>query len=178
MATLLKPPRIPLIFLAARAHCWLMGNLSPTSTPRSLSTGLLSSRSAPSLWWCMGLFLPRCRTLHLRLLSLLVAASVQKLYRVSSSATVLSTWKISWVARFLEQRDIDQLLQEGNRLWCTSVVQQSSLVCNTLSVFPLRTLLSPGHEIELLFLKDWQGCSFYTLRGCDSRGLNGTPILW
>ena len=51
-------PRIPLAFLAARAHCWLMVNLSSTSTPRSLSTELLSSRSAPSLYWCLGLFLP------------------------------------------------------------------------------------------------------------------------
>jgi len=42
-------PRIPLAFLAARAHCWLMVNLSPTRTPRSLSAELLSSRSAPSL---------------------------------------------------------------------------------------------------------------------------------
>ena len=37
-------PRIPLAFLAARAHCWLMVNLSSTRTPRSLSTELLSSR--------------------------------------------------------------------------------------------------------------------------------------
>jgi len=62
-------PRIPLAFLAARGHCWLMVNLSSTRTPRSLSAELLSSRSAPSLSWCMGLFLPRCRTLHLPLLS-------------------------------------------------------------------------------------------------------------
>jgi len=39
-------PRIPLAFLATRAHCWLMVNFS-TRTPRSLSTELLSSRSAP-----------------------------------------------------------------------------------------------------------------------------------
>jgi len=32
-----------------RAHCWLMVNLSSTSTPRSLSAELLSSRSAPNL---------------------------------------------------------------------------------------------------------------------------------
>jgi len=34
-----------LAFLAARAHCWLMVNLSSTRTPRSLSAELLSSRS-------------------------------------------------------------------------------------------------------------------------------------
>jgi len=40
--------------LAARAHCWLMVNLSSTRTPRSLSAELLSSRSTPSLYWCHG----------------------------------------------------------------------------------------------------------------------------
>ena len=44
-------PRIPLAFLAARAHCWLIVNLSSTRTPRSLSAELLSSRSTPSLLW-------------------------------------------------------------------------------------------------------------------------------
>ena len=64
-------PRISLAFLAGRAHCWLMVNLSSTRTPRSLSAELLSSRSTPSLYWCMALFLPRCRTLHLPLLNLI-----------------------------------------------------------------------------------------------------------
>jgi len=41
-------PRIPLAFLAARAHCWLMVNLLSIRTPRSLSVELLSSRSAPA----------------------------------------------------------------------------------------------------------------------------------
>ena len=68
---LLMHPRIPLAFLAARAHCWLMVNLSSTRTPRSLSAELLSSRSTPSLYWCMRLFLPRRRTLHLALLNLI-----------------------------------------------------------------------------------------------------------
>ena len=63
--------RMPLVFLAARAHCWLMVNLSSTRTPRSLSAEMLSSRSTPSLYWCMGLFLPTCRTLHLPLLNLI-----------------------------------------------------------------------------------------------------------
>ena len=74
---LLMHPRIPLAFLAARAHCWLMVNLSSTRTPRSLSAELLSSRSTPSLYWCMGLFLPRCRTVHLPLLNLIRFLSAQ-----------------------------------------------------------------------------------------------------
>jgi len=39
---LLKHPRIPLAFLATRAHCWLMANLLFTWT--SFSTEFLSSR--------------------------------------------------------------------------------------------------------------------------------------
>jgi len=37
-------PRIPLAFLAARAHYWLMVNLSSTRTPRSLSAEYANSR--------------------------------------------------------------------------------------------------------------------------------------
>jgi len=70
-------PSRPLAFLAARAHCWLTVNFSSTRTPRSLSTELLSSRSAPSLYWCMGLFLPRCRTLHLPLFNFISFLSAQ-----------------------------------------------------------------------------------------------------
>jgi len=48
-------PRMPLAFLAARAHCWLMVNLSSTRTPRSLSAELLYSYGQRSetfrLWW-------------------------------------------------------------------------------------------------------------------------------
>ncbi|NXA57058.1 GOGB1 protein, partial [Nothocercus julius] len=42
-------PRTPLAFLATRAPCCLMVNLSSTMTPRSFSAELLSSRSVPSL---------------------------------------------------------------------------------------------------------------------------------
>ncbi|KAK4810782.1 hypothetical protein QYF61_008754, partial [Mycteria americana] len=59
----LMQPRIPLA-LAARAHCWLMFNLVSTRTPRSFSARLLSSWVAPSIYWCLGLFLPKCRTWH------------------------------------------------------------------------------------------------------------------
>ena len=43
-------PRIRLAFWATRSHCWLMTNQLPTRTPRSFSTELLSSRSAPHLY--------------------------------------------------------------------------------------------------------------------------------
>lgn len=40
----------------------------PWTTPWPPGPSLLPSRSAPSLYWCMGLFLHRGRTLHLPLL--------------------------------------------------------------------------------------------------------------
>ena len=69
-------PRIPLAFLTTRAHCWLMVKLS-TRTPGSLATELHSSRSTPSLYWCMELFLPRYSTLHLFLLNFVRFLSAQ-----------------------------------------------------------------------------------------------------
>jgi len=68
---------MPLAFLTTRAHYWLMVNLPATKTPRSLSTELLCSRSAPSLYWCIGLLLPRCRTLHLPLLKFIMFLCAQ-----------------------------------------------------------------------------------------------------
>ena len=87
-------PRILLAFLAARAHCWLMVNLSSTRTPRSLSAELLSSRSTPRLYWWMGLFLPRCRTLHLSLLNLFRFLSAQLSYFLAESSPNLQLKQI------------------------------------------------------------------------------------
>lgn len=53
-------------FCAARVHRWLTVGLA------SFSARLLCGWSAPqppSLYWCMGLFLPRCRTSHFPLLN-------------------------------------------------------------------------------------------------------------
>ncbi|KAK4827398.1 LOW QUALITY PROTEIN: hypothetical protein QYF61_017803 [Mycteria americana] len=47
-----------------RAHCWLIFNLVCTKTPKSFSAKLLSNWLAPSIYWCMELFLLRCKTLH------------------------------------------------------------------------------------------------------------------
>ena len=91
-------PRMPLAFLAARAHCWLMVNLSSTSTPRSFSAELLSSRSAPSLYWCIGLFLPRCRTLCLLLLNLIRFLSAQLF---SSQTPFRAHWKINFLTALI-----------------------------------------------------------------------------
>jgi len=65
----LTQPRVLSTFFAAGAHCWLMVNLVSTRTSRGFSANLLSSWAAPSIYWCMGLSLPRCRTLHFPLLN-------------------------------------------------------------------------------------------------------------
>ena len=51
-----------------------MVNLLATRIIRFFSAYLPSSQLAPSLYWCMGLFLPRCRTLHLSLLNHVMGA--------------------------------------------------------------------------------------------------------
>lgn len=67
-ATVLLQLKI-LMFLATRAHCWLMDNPLSIRGLWSFSAGLLSSWSEPSLYWWMKLLLLRCRTLHLSLLN-------------------------------------------------------------------------------------------------------------
>ena len=66
---LLMQPRRLVAFLATRARCWLVVDLLPTRIPRTFSGKLLSSQLATSVCWCVGLFLPRCRTWHLLLLN-------------------------------------------------------------------------------------------------------------
>lgn len=55
----LTQPRGPSAAFTARARCWLIANVSSTSTHRTFSTELRSSWSGTS---SPGLFLPRCRT--------------------------------------------------------------------------------------------------------------------
>ena len=53
----LMQTRMLLACFAATVYCWLMDNLG-LWTPRPFSTKLFCSYLAPSLCWCMGLFLP------------------------------------------------------------------------------------------------------------------------
>lgn len=56
--------RIPLAFLAARAHCLLMSRVvSPPLCPHVLCCRAAFQLGGPSMSWCLCLFLPRCRTL-------------------------------------------------------------------------------------------------------------------
>lgn len=57
----LTKPRMLLACFATRAYSWLMVSLLFTSTSRSISARLLST----CVCWCLALFLPRCRTVHL-----------------------------------------------------------------------------------------------------------------
>ena len=78
----LTHPRTWLDPLAAKAHCWLMVNLPPTRTPRSLSGELLSSRSFPSVYVYPGFPCLRCKVRPLPLLNFirLVIAQLSSLW--------------------------------------------------------------------------------------------------
>lgn len=61
---LLVQLRILFAYSAARAGGWLVLILVPTRAPRIFAAKLL-----PSLCWCLGLYLPGCRTLQFDLLN-------------------------------------------------------------------------------------------------------------
>lgn len=60
-----------LAFFSTWAHRWLVVSLLSTRTPSSFSGKMLSSQLAPVLDGYMGLFLPRGRTGHFPLLSMM-----------------------------------------------------------------------------------------------------------
>lgn len=62
-------PRALLAFTAVKAHYWLLCCLLPGKTSIFFSAVLLPSWSGPSLHWCKGLLLARCRSMHLSLLN-------------------------------------------------------------------------------------------------------------
>lgn len=64
--------------LVVRAYCWLMLSLLSSSTPRSLSAELLSSHPSPSLYLCLTLHHPRCRTQYLPLLNFIPLVITQR----------------------------------------------------------------------------------------------------
>jgi len=62
-------PRIWLACWTASVHCQVMFSFSSTNTPKSFSSWLLSIRSPSSLYLCLGLPQPMCRTFCLALLN-------------------------------------------------------------------------------------------------------------
>jgi len=108
-------PRIPLAFLAVRAHCWLMVNLSSTSTPRSLSAELLSSKSAPSLYWCLpGVVPPQVQDPALALVELHQVSHL--IYRQLSCC--LLTFKINGLTTSRAKIGVQKFLAPNNNSWC------------------------------------------------------------
>ena len=75
---LMQPRRLLAAFVVG-AHCCLMVSLLSIRTFQ----GLLSSLSALSVYWCLDLFLPRCRTLHFPLYSCMkfLSAHFSSLFR-------------------------------------------------------------------------------------------------
>lgn len=70
LATLLSmEPRILLAFWAESTHYWIMLSFTITNMPKSFSSGMPSIHSLPSLYLCLGLSWPMCRTLCLALLN-------------------------------------------------------------------------------------------------------------
>ena len=65
----LMQPRGLLVFFVVRTRCWLPVSLLATRTPRSFTAKLLLSWPIPSLSCCLGLSLPRSRTLNFPLLN-------------------------------------------------------------------------------------------------------------
>ena len=86
---LLMQPSIWLACWAASKHCWLVMSLSSINIYKSFTSGLLSSHSLPSLYLCLGLPLPKCRTLHLALLNFMRVTWAQ-LSRLSRSLWIAS----------------------------------------------------------------------------------------
>ena len=119
----LMHPRMGVALCAARTCCWLTLSLLPTSTPRSLSAGLLSSLSSHHLYLCLALLHPRCSIRHFNLLNFVpinhspVLQSIGILLQgLSSLQRVNSTFHLSIISKLAngafnstEQQSLEQL---------------------------------------------------------------------
>lgn len=85
--------QILLASFATRACYWLKCNLLFTVTCKAFPAKLLSSQSSPSMYWCLGLFLPSCRALHFPLFNFmsLLSSHFSHLLRSLWMAAQLST---------------------------------------------------------------------------------------
>ena len=84
---------------ATRAYCWIMFHLVSIRMPRSFSAELLSSWSGPSLSWCMGLFLPRLRIWHFRLLCKVLVRPLLQLVSIPLNGST-RIWSVSLSFQF------------------------------------------------------------------------------
>lgn len=92
----------PLCWMVCPLGCQgiLLGNveLLQASTPRSLSAGLLSSQSSPSLYLCSALLHPKCRIQHWDLLNFIPLTIAQWLSRFLFNASFPE--KVSSISQF------------------------------------------------------------------------------
>ena len=84
LTTLLLHPRKPWAFSATR-HV-----TGSQRTFMSFSAKLLYSQEAPSMYWCLGLFRPCCRTLHFPFLNFM------KFLSAHFSILLRSLWMAAW----------------------------------------------------------------------------------
>ena len=97
MRLLMKPKTWSTIW-ATSTHCWLMLSFLPINTPKSSSLRLLSVSSSHTLYLCLGLPWPMCRTLYLALLKFMMFAQAhisrlsRSLWMASLPSSMLTTW--------------------------------------------------------------------------------------
>ena len=102
-------PRIPLAFVASRAHCWLSQPVDHQYTQDLLCTCLFQQIS-PKLYWYKCLFLLRCRTLHLPLLNLITIPSAQLCSLPRSHWTTAQPSGVSATPRFVSSHNLLRML--------------------------------------------------------------------
>ena len=131
-------PRIPFAFFAARAHSWLKFNLVSTGTPSAFSAKLLYRWVSPSVCWCLGLFVPRSRTLYFPMLNFMryLSAHFSRMLRSLGmtawpshlSATPLMSVQSAYLLRVHSASSSRSLMEMLNRTgpstdsWGTSLV--------------------------------------------------------
>ena len=109
---LLMQPKILLAFLSTGAqHCFML-NLVSTRTPRSFSAKPLSILLTPSIYLCIELLFPRCRTLHFIFLNVMRFLS----HHFSSLLRSL------WMAARLSSASLYPIIQTATDHWDTMLV--------------------------------------------------------
>ena len=112
LATVLwMQPRIQLAFWAVSTHCRVMLSFLSSRIPKSFSSGLLSMHSPPTLYLCLALPPPMCRTLHLALLNFL------RFTQAHPSSLSRSLWMASLPSSM--STTLHSLVLSANLLGCT-----------------------------------------------------------
>lgn len=113
-----------------------------TRTPRSFPARLLSSQADPSMCWCLGLYLPRCRNLQI---SLLFFMSYQSTHFCSLSRSL-------WMGALASSISATPSLVSSQTCWgCISTRLSRALMNRTgPSTDPWLALLVTGLDLDFL----------------------------